>query len=95
MDDAPKRRGGRPPSKKRGKFSFRVTADLRANLEAEARVSGRPVSEIIEGRLERSYREADIITTIRQELRASRCPEAERFLAEQPDPGAEPQPPVQ
>ncbi|WP_128565992.1 Arc family DNA-binding protein [Methylobacterium crusticola] len=54
-------RGGRPPSKKRGKFAFRVTADLREKLEASAEASGRPVSEEIEARLEASYRDPEIV----------------------------------
>lgn len=52
-EPAPKRRG-RPPTGKRGSFSFRVTDALRVQLEQEARTHQRPVSEIIELRLEQS-----------------------------------------
>ena len=47
-------RKGRP-SGKRGTFTFRVTADLRARLETEAVAAQRPVSEEIEKRLEQSF----------------------------------------
>lgn len=60
-DSVVKRRGGRPPSKKRGTFSFRVTAELRAKLEAAAAEAGKPVSEEIEARLETSFRDPTII----------------------------------
>ncbi|BCM88097.1 Arc family DNA-binding protein [Methylobacterium indicum] len=60
-DDRAPRRGGRAPSGKRGKFAFRVTAELREKLEAAAAASGRPVSEEIEMRLEASFREPEII----------------------------------
>lgn len=56
-----KRRGGRPPSKKRGTFSFRVTADLRSKLEQAATEAGKPVSEEIEARLEASFRDPTVI----------------------------------
>lgn len=56
-----KRRGGRPPSKKRGTFSFRVTADLRAKLEQAATEAGKPVSEEIEARLEASFRDPAVV----------------------------------
>jgi hypothetical protein len=55
-----KARKGRPPGK-RGTFTFRVTADLRARLEADAAAVGRPVSEEIERRLERSYENEDLL----------------------------------
>lgn len=63
-DQGPKRRGR--PAGKRGTFSFRVTADLRSRLEADAERSGRPVSEEIERRLEESYRLPEIISIVQK-----------------------------
>lgn len=60
-DSSQTRRGGRPPSRKRGTFTFRVTIELRAQLEAAAAKSGRPVSEEIEARLESSFKEPEIV----------------------------------
>ena len=72
MDDpSERRRGGRPPSAKRGTFSFRVTAELREKLEAEAGATSRPVSEVIEARLERSFAHDEMREIIREELRAA------------------------
>lgn len=60
MSDEAMPKRGRPSKGKRGTFTFRVTGALRAKLEAEAAADGRPVSEIIEMRLERSF-EADAL----------------------------------
>jgi predicted HicB family RNase H-like nuclease len=48
-------RSGRPAIGKRGSFTFRVTPALRELLEAEAVMSQRSVSEVIEARLTASY----------------------------------------
>ena len=53
-EEAAPRKKGRPAGK-RGTFSFRVTAELRAKLEAAAAASERPVSEEIERRLEDTF----------------------------------------
>src|SRR3954470_8804213 len=50
-----KPRRGRPPLGKRGTFTFRVTDQLRGKLEQAAEAAARPVSELIEARLERSF----------------------------------------
>jgi len=47
---------GRRSAQKRDKFSFRVTPQMRAALEAAAAQTGRPISEEIELRLEESFR---------------------------------------
>lgn len=60
VEAAPKAKKGRPAGK-RGTFTFRVTADLRARLEADAAAIGRPVSEEIERRLERTYENEDLL----------------------------------
>ncbi|WP_244001571.1 hypothetical protein [Methylobacterium sp. J-088] len=60
VEAAPKAKKGRPAGK-RGTFTFRVTADLRARLEADAAAVGRPVSEEIERRLERTYETEDLL----------------------------------
>lgn len=54
-DEAPAARKRGRPAGKRGTFTFRVTAELRAKLEAAAAAAERPVSEEIEARLERSF----------------------------------------
>lgn len=54
------RRKGRPAGK-RGTFTFRVTPELRARLEAAAAAVERPVSEEIERRLERSFEDVDLL----------------------------------
>ena len=54
VNDQPKRRG-RPPTGKRGTFTFRISEKLRADLIEAAGASGRPVSEEIEMRLEQSF----------------------------------------
>ena len=52
-EPALKRRRG---AQKRDKFSFRVTPQMRAALEAAAAQTGRPISEEIELRLEESFK---------------------------------------
>lgn len=51
MSNEAKKKVGRPSKGKRGTFTFRVTADLRAQLEAAAAAGPRSVSEEIERRL--------------------------------------------
>lgn len=63
------KRRGRPATGKRGTFSFRVTASLRAKLEAEAKEHGLPVSEVIERRLDQSYRDGEMEAVIRRVIR--------------------------
>ena len=48
MNEATKRRSGRPSKGKRGTFTFRVTGRLRDHLEQAAAEGGRSVSEQIE-----------------------------------------------
>lgn len=60
VTDQPKRRG-RPPTGKRGTFTFRVSEKLRADLIAAAGRSRRPVSEEIELRLEQSFLEEKMV----------------------------------
>ena len=60
----PKKRIGRPPKAgvgKRGQFNTRLSNDLKQKLEAEAKDSGRSLSEEIETRLENSFRGWDAI----------------------------------
>ena len=70
----PKNKGGRPSQgKSSGAFKFRVTASLRDKLEAEAEAIGRPVSEVIERRVEASFEiTADPIKQIALRLIAER-----------------------
>lgn len=71
-DAAPTKRRGRPSTGKRGTFSFRVTSDLRAKLEAAARAAERPVSEEIELRLERSFWEDGLRTLVVEAVREAK-----------------------
>ena len=59
----PTKKAGRPTGK-RGTFTFRVTAELREKLEASAKQAERPVSEIIENRLEHTYWEDEYGKTL-------------------------------
>jgi hypothetical protein len=65
-DDASPKRKGRPPTGKRGTFTFRVTDQLRSKLEEAAAAVHRPVSEEIERRLEQSFSIPDLVDGVIQ-----------------------------
>ena len=74
MSDAAKRRGRPrlPPGEgKRGTFTFRVSAGLRGRLEAIAQAECKSVSQVIEARLEDSFRESDLRAVVREEMQAA------------------------
>lgn len=60
----PRRGRGRPPKgelAKRGNLKIRMREELRALIEEQARRNGRSASEEAEVRLERSFREDEIL----------------------------------
>jgi hypothetical protein len=67
MSSAESKRRGRPrmdlAQRKRANLTFRVRDELRARLEAAARVGQRSISEEIEHRLEASFRDEELLIT--------------------------------
>lgn len=75
MDDAEPKRRGRPPKapadRKGGNITFRAHPDFRAKLEDAAAQSGRTITQEVELRVERSFRDDDLRALIREEVRAA------------------------
>lgn len=69
---------GRPahgPELKRSPMNMKTTATLRARIEEAARHSGLSMSQEVERRLERSFRDDDVVEAIRSRLFAGLLPD--------------------